>query len=303
MPLRAILVGAGRMGLTHMAQLNLLTGFGIRWTVVEPSAAVRTGLGVFLPDDMLEATAPRTEKVGGSFDLAVIASPTTQHDAAWQALKGRAARVFVEKPLRVTDPEPHLLCGYVLLHHPLQLRLREALEGRQPVAVSLTLRANTVLGPNSGWRGRRASGGGVLNEFGSHLLSLALDLAGPVETLALVEAATIHSVDVPDRARLTGTAASGVALDLSLDWTDPDVRKPTYTVSVTLADGRTLAHDFYEFRDGETTVSIAELPSNAGVYLRGLEFTAQARHFLEAPSFARELDIATGVDRLLEQLA
>jgi predicted dehydrogenase len=302
MPLRAILVGAGRMGLTHMAQLNLLTDFGIRWTVIEPSAAVRAGLGFFLPADMLEATASAPEKAKGRFDLALITSPTMHHDAAWQALKGRAGRVFVEKPLRVARPEPHLLCGYVLLHHPLQQRLRTAIGTTAVTAVRLQLRANTVLGPNSGWRGRKSAGGGVLNEFGSHLLSLALDLAGPVDTLDLVEAATIHSVDVPDRARLAGRSAAGAALALLLDWTDPDVRKPTYSVEVTLADGRALAHDFYEFVEGDIRVSIAELPSNVPVYLRGLEFTAQARHFLEAPSFDRELDIAVGVDRLLERM-
>lgn len=303
MALRAILVGAGRMGLTHMAQLNLLTDFAIRWTVVEPSAAVRAGLGFFLPADMLEATASAPGKARGSFDLALVTSPTMHHDSAWQALKGRAERVLVEKPLRVENPEPHLLCGYVLLHHPLQQRLRAAIGTSAVTDVRLALRANTVLGPNSGWRGRKAAGGGVLNEFGSHLLSLALDVAGPVEALDLVEATTVHSVDVPDRARLTGTSASGATLALSLDWTDPAVRKPSYTVEVRLADGRTLAHDFYEFVEGNTRVSIAELPSNAGVYLRGLEFTAQARHFLEAPSFARELEIATGVDRLLERLS
>lgn len=303
MALRAILVGAGRMGLTHMAQVNLLTNFNVRWTIVEPSAAVRAGLGFFLPGGMLEDTASLPEHAGGTFDLAFITSPTMHHDSAWEALKGRSGRVFVEKPLRVRTPEPHLLCGYVLLHHPLQARLRSAI-GTVPVAeVHLTLRANTVLGPNRGWRGLKASGGGVLNEFGSHLLSLALDIAGPVEALDLVEATTIHSVDVPDRARLVGTSSSGGVLALSLDWTDADVRKPSYAIAVTLADGRSFAHDFYEFTGGDTRVSIAELPSNAGVYLRGLEFTAQARHFLEAPAFDRELGIAVGVDRLLERLS
>lgn len=303
MALRAILVGAGRMGLTHMAQLNLLTDFAIRWTVVEPSLPVRAGLGVFLPAAMLEATAPGPERAPGVFDLALITSPTLHHDSAWQALKDRAGRVFVEKPLRVTDPEPHLLCGYVLLHHPLQKRLRATIGTARVAAVRLSLRANTVLGPNTGWRGRKASGGGVLNEFGSHLLSLALDIAGPVEALDLVVAETIHSLDAPDRARLQGASANGAALSLALDWTDPDVRKPTYRVEVDLADGRTLAHDFYEFAEGARRVSIAELASDAGVYLRGLEFTAQARHFLESASFDRELEIATGVDRLLERLS
>lgn len=291
------------MGLTHLAQLNLQTDFSLCWTVVEPSAAVRAGLSFFLPRGMLEGSCATPAKLRGDFDLAVVTSPTMHHDAAWQALRNRAGRFLIEKPLRVTDPDKRVLCGYVLLHHPLQKRFA-ALVGQQvPQTVTLSLKANTILGPNTGWRGLKSGGGGVLNEFGSHLLSLLVDVAGPLESLALVSSRTVHSVDVPDVARLEGRSRSGAAVVLELDWTDASVRKPTYEVEVVLPDGATLRHDFYEISEGGHRLSIAELDSAAGVYLRGLEFTEQARHFLEAPDFERTLAVAVEVDRLLETLA
>jgi len=301
--MKAVLIGAGRMGLTHAAQLNLVTDFGIRWTVMEPSFAVRSGLRYFLPKDMLDDTAATLDGINGNFDLAIVTSPTMHHAAAWQALQGRAAKFLIEKPLRVRNPGPEVLCGYVLLHHPLQREL-SALAAASPVAaVKLQLRANTVLGPNTGWRGRKSGGGGVLNEFGSHLLSLLVDLAGPVETLVVASVETVHSVDVPDRAELSGRAVGGASFTLSLDWTCPDIRKPAYDVAVEFVDGRTVSHDLYETRDGGHAVSIAERETASGVYLRGFEFTEQARFLLEHDRFDRHLAIAVEVDRLLGELA
>lgn len=299
--MKALLIGAGRMGLTHMAQLNLLTDFTIQWTVVEPSFAVRRGLDFFLPDDMLDKIVGDPGAVKGDFDLAVICSPTMHHQRGWEQFRGRVGRFFIEKPLRVAEPDENILCGYVMLHHPLQRRFTERVAG-QAVEYRLTLRANTILGPNDGWRGRRASGGGVINEFGSHLLSLLVDLAGPIAHLQLDEGRTIHSVDVPDIARLSGRSVSGLPFSLLLDWTDADVRKPNYALSAVMADGRSISHDFYELVDGEEKLSIAALESACGVYLRGIEFTEQARFFLAQDRYPHELAVAVEVDRLLEAL-
>ncbi len=300
--MEALLIGAGRMGLTHMAQLNLLTDFSIRWTIVEPSLAVRRGLSFFLPDAMLGRAYARPQDVQGSFDIAVVCSPTTHHQGAWDMLRGRADRVFIEKPLRVENPGPEVLCGYVLLHHPLQKRFVERC-GSDVRSISLSLRANTMLAPNTGWRGQKAAGGGVINEFGSHLLSLLVHVGGPVASLSLDEERVVHSVDAPDIARLSGVCASGARFDLTLDWTDSSIRKPTYAVRADLADGRTLGHDFYELREGDDRLSIASLETACGVYLRGVEFTEQARFFLAGENFPQHLAVASEVDRLLGELA
>lgn len=291
------------MGLTHAAQLNLITDFGIRWTIMEPSLAVRQGLRYFLPASMLDGLSGSLAGIKGDFDLAVVPSPTMHHDSAWQALKGRAGKLLIEKPLKVRDPGPEVLCGYVLLHHPLQ-RALSAQAATVPVAeVRLRLRANTVLGPNTGWRGLKSGGGGVLNEFGSHLLSLLVDLAGPIGSVSLTSVETVHSVDVPDRTELSGRALGGADFALSLDWTCPDIRKPAYDVEVRFADGRVISHDLYETRSEGVAVSIAEQETASGVYLRGFEFTEQARYLLAHDRFDRHLAIALEVDRLLGELA
>lgn len=299
--MKALLVGAGRMGLTHMAQLNLLTDFGINWTIVEPSFAVRHGLSFFLPSGMLQNTFKSPDDVTGAFDIAIICSPTTHHQAGWDRFQGRVGRFFIEKPLRVSNPADTVLCGYVLLHHPLQKRFVERFS-TDVQHCALSLRANTILGPNSGWRGQKAMGGGVINEFGSHILSLLVDLVGPVASLKLDDVQMLHSVDAPDIAHVSGVSVSGTAFNLTLNWSDEAVRKPTYEVSARLRDGRTVFHDFYELVDGPDRLSVASLATACGVYLRGIEFAEQARFFLEHDTYPHHLAIAVEVDRLLEAL-
>jgi predicted dehydrogenase len=287
------------MGLTHLALFNLLTDFGVRWTIVEPSRLLRIGMRQALPSAMLERCVAKVGAVSGAFDFAVITSPTTHHQSAYAAVRPLARKIFVEKPLAVEAPSPNTLCGYVLLHHPLHLKAKAAV-GDVPVnGVELSLKSNTILGPNTGWRGRLDQGGGVLNEFGSHILSLLVDAVGPVDSIAIDGTESVHSVDAPDRARLSGLAKSGVHFALSLDWTDPDVRKPTYGVRLKLAGGGEVAHDFYELHTPSGSSSVADLETRAVAYLRGVEFTNQAQHFLDNDDFAASLAVAVEVDRIL----
>jgi len=74
------------MGLTHLALFNLVTDFGIRWVVVEPSIAVRWGLRRSLPRQLVEAIVPAIQVDAGNFDLAVVTSPTAAHAEAHRAL-------------------------------------------------------------------------------------------------------------------------------------------------------------------------------------------------------------------------
>jgi predicted dehydrogenase len=299
---RAVLLGAGRMGITHFALFNLLTDFDIRWTVIEPSRALRLGMRRVLPASLLEDCATALSPGMGRFDIAVITSPTAHHNSGYLACSQIAEKIFIEKPLAVAEPTANVLCGYVMLHHPLQKHARALAQNVAPVRLDLTVRSNTVLSANTGWRGLLSGGGGVLSEFGSHLLSLLIDLGGPVDTIQLEEATIVHSVDAPDRARLTGRTRAGADFTLSLDWSDPEVRKPAWDIRMVLADGTSVVHDFYEITAGRDSFSIADHESASRVYLRGIEFTNQARHFLENDKFDVELGSALEIDRILRLL-
>jgi predicted dehydrogenase len=297
--MRALLIGAGRMGLTHLALFNLLTDMQIKWTVVEPSLILRLGIKQALSRHMIEACANHIPLAKEKFDFAVITSPTMHHADAYAAAAPLARKCFIEKPLRVVSATPNTLCGYVLLHHPLQKMVKQFCEGRVIVQARLSLKANTIISPNNGWRGHLATGGGVLNEFGSHLISLLVDVAGPVKLISMESAKTVYSVDAPDQAELSGETEGGAAFSLSLDWSDNSVRKPVYGVTLTFADGATTFHDFYEAVLGDRRLSIADNATQLDAYLRGIEFTNQARYFLDHEDFTADLAIATEVDRIL----
>lgn len=260
---------------------------------------MRMGLKRALGRDMLEVCASTFRGTGERFDFAVIANPTTHHAASYAAIRSSASKIFIEKPLSVPDPTDTVLCGYVLLHHPLQARLRQLTKSKKPSSINVTLNANTVLSANTGWRGRLASGGGVINEFGSHLFSLIVDIAGPLEHIAIVDAEVVHSVDAPDRAKLEGVSADGTIFCASLDWSNRETRKPVYAVDVAFTDGSNARHDFYEFSYASETMSVADLSTGSGAYLRGVEFTAQARYFLEENNFSSHVALAVEVDRVL----
>jgi predicted dehydrogenase len=300
--MRAILVGAGRMGLTHLALFNLLTNFEIRWVVVEPSLPMRWGLRTALPRRLMESYESAIPMTRGAFDFAVVTTPTAAHSGAYTTLAGIARKIFVEKPLAVLNPTPNTLCGYVMLHHPHHAHLKSVMTLDGAGTLRVGLRANTVLGRNVGWRGRAALGGGVVNEFGSHALSIVVDLVGPIATVAVSAQEIVHSVDAPDRATLTGRAVRGTVFEVTLDWTDATARKPTYGVRFERSDGSVFEHDFSEYRDTEGTTSIANIESRLGSYLRGIEFTHQARFFLDHDTFDESLAVAVEVDRILEAL-
>jgi predicted dehydrogenase len=300
--MRVLLIGAGRMGLTHIALFNLLTEMKIRWTVVEPSTVLRLGIKHLLSKQMLEACEERLPTSIGDFDFAIITSPTIHHAAAYAVAAPLAQKCFVEKPLCIKSPSLNTLCGYVLLHHPLQKMIKEYCQNRTITQVDLTLKANTIVASNKGWRGRLATGGGVLNEFGSHLMSLLVDLAGPVDHIKVDSSKTVYSVDAPDLAELTGQTLNGAAISISMDWSDTSVRKPVYGVALAFSDGSRASHDFYEaYLDGQSQ-SIADNPTDLGAYLRGIEFTNQARYFLDHDEFGSDISIAVEVDRILSEL-
>lgn len=300
--MRALLIGAGRMGLTHMALFNLLTEFRTRWTIVEPSRLVRIALRNSLPRSLLESCRAHVDRAWSGFDFALITSPTSTHATAYTEVAAASSKIFVEKPLAVQSPMPNTLCGYVMLHHPLHKRLRQSLRPYHPVDVRIELQANTVLAPGSGWRNVLAKGGGVINEFGSHALSLLVDLAGTVRVVNVDRSDIRHSVDAPDIAVLSGETSGGTSFGINLDWSDPTVRKPSYYVRVTRSDGTVFENDFYEIVSGHDRISIADYETSCGSYLRGIEFTNQAQHFLESSEFEDYLTVAVEVDRLLGEL-
>ena len=298
------MVGGGRMGITHIAQFNLLEKFSIQWSIVEPNLMSRISLRIGLGGNKNYKVFKKVPK-GEIFDFSVICSPTVFHQASYDLVRDISKKVFVEKPLAL-GPESidksKTFCGYVLLHHPLQKRMKSELLNVPIDRLQVGLSANTVLKKNTGWRGVLATGGGVVNEFGSHALSIIVDILGAVESIGIDAYEVVHSVDAPDRARIHGRSTSGVDFSVVLDWCDASSRKPSYRVEAYRSGVKICTHDLYEFSNEAETASIAEAPTNLPAYLRGIEFSNQALCFMNNADTRENIETAIEVDRILRGL-
>jgi predicted dehydrogenase len=176
------LVGCGRWGRNILRDLLEL---GAAVSVVDPAAEARAAAA---------AAGARAALVGldalGAVDGAVVATPTSRHAAAIEALLPRAVPVFCEKPLTADPPAAARLAaagaGRVFVmdkwrHHP----------GVEALAA---LARSGELGPVAGLRTTRLGGRGhddvdAVWTLAPHELSIALEVLGglPAPRAAVAE--------------------------------------------------------------------------------------------------------------------
>jgi len=305
---RGLLFGFGRMGITHIALLNKYHGRDIKWDVFEPSWKTRL-LVRFFGDLAGLSLVNENDIRSKEYDLAVICSPPQFHQANYELVKNNAKRIFLEKPGFVeAKNEQNLYIGYVLRHAPCIKELSRRIVGKTVKKVSVEIRANTVVSAGTGWRAS-SKGGGVVNEFGSHAINLAKFLVKEPYKVVSFETQKIVSLACPDVCHLIGVTDSNVNVDIYLNWSDKNVRKPTYKVTVQLEDGSKLVTDLYqiwcESEDGlsKDATGVANWNTECNFYIRGLEFSEQARYFVSQNSFKADLEDSVFTDYLLRETA
>ena len=229
------------------------------------------------------------------------------HQSNFEQVKQNAKKVFIEKPGLVdTELTTNIYVGYVLRHAPCIAYLKDKIADQDIKRIKVEIRANTVLEQGSGWRAS-AKGGGVVNEFGSHAINLAKYLATDEYTITDYQTEQVVSRDCPDKCAIQGSTESGTAIEIHLNWSDASVRKPTYLVEVELADGNTYATDFFQVwcDNGEQQktdiTGVASWENRCAFYIRGLEFSEQARYFSDHNDFTQDLLDSIFTDRILGQ--
>jgi predicted dehydrogenase len=180
--MRAVVVGAGSIGLRHQ---RVLAALGVATTIVS-----RRGRPPGVPDEVPVRSDLASALLESGPDHVVVATETSDHLRVVGELAdaGFSGTVVVEKPLtdRPADvsPLPFRACvvGYQLRLHPAVLAARELMAGDSVLAVHAQVGQHLA-----DWRPGRAvgdsasarveDGGGVLRDL-SHELDLVLWLAG-----------------------------------------------------------------------------------------------------------------------------
>ncbi|MGH9363242.1 MAG: NAD-dependent epimerase/dehydratase family protein, partial [Thermoanaerobaculia bacterium] len=193
-PANTLLVGAGRIGLVHAITLSRLPGLRLGG-VVDPAPGARKLLRSMGVDAGSYATL-EDALARDRFDAAVIATPPATHLGLASACLDQGLRILIEKPACANAGQlasfqelgeragDQALVGYLMVRVP-HLRRTLARLGRGELGTvrgftGLTLL--TLIGESSPerWETRReSSGGGVLANSSSHVLSAIHEAFGP----------------------------------------------------------------------------------------------------------------------------
>lgn len=304
--LRAGIIGAGRMGITHLALLGSHPRVKVA-AIADNMALIQRVLSRYRPeiklyDDYVKMLAAE------SLDLVLIASPPHLHAAMIDAALDARLSVFVEKPftigaadaLRLTarsrDVGGTFQVGYVNRFNDIFMTMKKLLDqkllGRLfSFRSDMYGRTVTRASSGSGWRSSHATGGGCLYEFGSHAIDLMVYLFGRPERVLGTVLAPIFSEGVEDIVRTNVLYPDGLSGSLTVNWSDESFRKPTNKLEILGENGKILAdqhelkiylnHAIAPYGKGWNTVYITEAFTSVPFYVRGNEFTRQIYHFAD----------------------
>jgi predicted dehydrogenase len=304
--LRAGIIGAGRMGITHLALLGSQPNLKVA-AVADDSQLMSRALGRYRPDIRLFNDYTRMLKEA-ELDLVVIATPPQLHAPMIDASLDAKVSVFVEKPFTLSAEEARRLTarslkvratyqvGYVNRFNDIFMKVKRLLD-EQTLGRLISFRSDmfgrTVTRPasGSGWRGNRKAGGGCLYEFGSHAIDLMVYFFGKPARVTGSCLTPVYSADVEDMVRTNVLYDNGLVGSLTTNWSDDSFRKPTNKIEILGEHGKILA-DQHELKvylnrpdppyvKGWNTVYITDCFTPVPFYVRGNEFTRQIDHFVE----------------------
>ena len=305
MSIRLAVIGLGKMGLSHLSIANALDDFEVV-AVCDNSRLVTdvlgkvTGLRGFNDfDEVLKLK---------ELDAVLIATPTIVHEPMIRKALDRGLHVFAEKPLTL-DAAASGELGEIAQQKGLVAQVGYHNRYVGTFAEAARLLAGGVLGKVSHalaesygpvvlrrtkptWRGKAGQGGGCLHDYAAHPINLLNWNFGAPEGCLGASLPRHFSAEVEDQTHAMLQFADGVVGQVSVDWSDPSVRKMTTKLSVwgelgKLYVDRTELQLFLtdkarapaDYRRGWTVRHITDLTPPVSFYLRGEEYSAQLEAF------------------------
>lgn len=334
--MRILIVGGGKMGMSHLAIANRLLDRG-SVALCDSSRLSRYVFGKLGIATYASLDDALRQPWGG----AVIATPTSSHFPIARTLLERGIPCFIEKPLTLDPDKSQQLAelqvrngalvqvGLVTRFIQPFLRLRTiARSGAlgRPLRYRARMMGNVVTKPdNTSWRTDFHRGGGCLNEYGPHLLDLCRSIFGEVQTLHSARYGQVHSTRGDDRFDIGWSHTSGAVGELLLDWCDTSRRKSAMDFDVAFEHGTVRANNAELSVQAAPGAPIADthrallgtsvLPYPVNFYLRGEEFSLQLEVFLQRvlgrpllradidPDVAADIQDGLAVDRLIREIA
>ncbi len=328
------IIGAGRMGITHMSILGPNPKIEIT-AVSEPSKLIGSlfekyfsGFKVYSDyNEML-----KKEKLDGL----LVCTPPNLHKSICITAIEKKINLFVEKPFTTSFNDASELSGlmrkhnlvgqvgYVYRFNDMFIKAKELIN-ESVIGNVLRFKSEmfsyTISKPDDGegWRGTIESGGGCLFEMGSHAIDLVNYLIGVPDKVTGSLLSNVFSKTVEDTVSSSFYYKNGIAGTLYVNWCDPTYRKPSNKLEIFGSEGKILVsqHELkiylksenqrLKLNKGWNTIYITDVFKNVPFYVRGNEFTSQLFYFADkildkSMSDICSFDDASITQRVIEEI-
>jgi predicted dehydrogenase len=305
--LKVALIGAGKMGISHLSILGAhpdvnIVGVCDTSKVVSEVLTKYSGFECFSDyTKMVDKTKP---------DAVIVAVPTKFHFKMVKDLLERDIHVFVEKPFCINPEESgelveiaksKNLINQVGYHNKFVGTFQEVkrlidsgyigdiqhFTGEAYGPVVIKKKSET-------WRSDPSEGGGCLMDYASHVIDLINDILAPITSCKGSILKSIYSKQVDDAVYALVGLDSGISGNLSVNWSDETYRKMSTSVTIIGTKGKIISDanelkvyfktkDFPEgYSKGWNVKYVTDLTEEVSFYLRGEEYSAQMDYFVKA---------------------
>lgn len=305
--IRVALVGAGKMGISHLSILSAHPDVEIVG-VADNSKLILDVLNKYSPFKVYDNYKTMISEVKP--EAVVVSVPTKHHSSIVEELLLKNIHVFVEKPFclnyedsaRLTDmAKQKKLINQVGYHNRFIGTFEEAkniiLNGFLGEIIHFTGEAYgpvVIKKKNNTWRSNADEGGGCLMDYASHVIDLIHFLIGPVRTVQGSILRKIFSEKVDDSINALMETENDVTGVISVNWSDQTYRKMSTTMTINGINGKIIV-DSCELKvyfnnnncpegysKGWNVKYITELTKQVEFYLRGEEYSLQIDHFIKS---------------------
>lgn len=317
MALKVGIIGLGKMGILHTAQLKT-----IKDAEIVAVADVEKRLGQYskkIDPDIPFFSSIKKMLDSVPMDAVYICTPAFTHLEVCELCSKYKVHQFIEKPLAESlesakkivnlkkSPETILATGYSFAFHPIFQKVKELLDkdilGKVFRANSSTY-ISVVLKKQSGWLYERdKSGGGIIINSASHLIHLLWWYFGDVKYV-FSKTQSLYS-EVEDCAYVCFEFKNRTQSIMDASWSIPGFRLQEINFTVECQNGKMeVCNDMIkiyldksrrEFKAGWTTLHKIDLGDSADFFLGSEEFNIEDKHFVEC-CLRKETPLVSGKD-------
>ena len=327
---RVALIGAGKMGLSHLSLLGAHPNVEIVG-VNDTSKMVLDVLQKYTPfpcftdyTKMLDVTKP---------DAAFVVVPTKFHSTIVKDLLTRNINVFTEKPFCLTAED-----GLPLVKLAQEKRLVNQVgyhnkfigtfnEVKKIVDAGFLGEIHHFAGEAYGpvvvkkkqdtWRSDPKEGGGCLMDYASHVIDLINYILSPVKNVTGSLLKSIFSNSVEDAVYALLQLENNISGTLSVNWSDETYRKMSTSITIMGSKGKIISDAselkvFFKttecpqgYSKGWNVKYITDLTEQVNFNLRGEEYTSQIDYFINAvdkkiPNIKNTFETSWYTDRAID---